>query len=101
MVEKDEFFQRCRVEFAVSTEFERHLCHAIGLARSVDSESIRFSFCDAYHCVEKRGGDENQCAQNQHKQRKPGGIGDSAALPLLVLILSALVFVASPLLNTV
>jgi hypothetical protein len=32
MIEKDEFFQRRRIEFAVNAEFKRRLCHTIGLA---------------------------------------------------------------------
>src|SRR6266540_3316255 len=83
MIEKDEFLKWRRIEFAISAEFERHLCHAIRLARCVDSESVCFSFGDAYHCVEKRRGDENQCAEYQNEQRKPGWVGNAAHAPFV------------------
>src|SRR6266481_6290118 len=81
MIEKVEFLERRRIEFAVSTEFERHLCHAIGLARSVDSESICFAFCDAYDRIEKRRGDENQRDKDQYEQGKPSRIRNPANAP--------------------
>ena len=58
MIEKDEFFQRRRIEFAISAKFERDFRHAVRFPGSVDSKGVGFSFCDAYDRVEKRRRDE-------------------------------------------
>src|SRR5439155_15226111 len=83
MIEKDEFFQWCRVEFAVSTEFQCDFRHSIWLARSVDSKSIRFTFCYSSHRVDKRRGDEKQRAENQCEQRKSGRISNTVDVPFV------------------
>src|SRR5439155_10738392 len=81
VIKKNEFLQRRRIELAISAEFERHLCHAIRLARGVDSESICFSFRHADDSVEKWCGDKKQCAQDQNEQRQPGWISNAAHAP--------------------
>ena len=81
MIEKDEFLQRRRIELAISAEFERHFRHAIWLARSVNSESIRFSFRHTYHCIKKWRGNEKQCAQDQNEERHSGWIGNATDAP--------------------
>ena len=81
MIEKDKFLQRRRIEFAISAEFERHFRHAIRFPGSIDSKSVCFAFCDAYDRVEKRGGDENQRAEYQDEQWKPGRIGNAPDAP--------------------
>src|SRR5438093_3453121 len=81
MIENDEFLQRRRIELAISAEFERCFRHAVRLARSVNSESIRFSFCHAYYRVEKWRSNEKQCAQDQNEQRQSGWISSAAHAP--------------------
>ena len=83
MIEKDEFLERRRIELAISAEFQRRFRHAVRFARGVDSESVRFSFGYPYHGVEKRRGEEKQCAQNQYEQRKSGWIGNAANAPFV------------------
>ena len=81
MIVEDEFLERCRIEFAIGAEFKRHLCHRIGLTRSVDPESVRFTLCHAHHGIKKRCGKEKQCAENQRQQRETGWIGNTAHAP--------------------
>src|SRR6266481_9244397 len=81
VIEKDEFLQRRRIELAISAEFERCFRHAIRLARSVDSESIRFSFRHAYHGIKKWRSNEKQCAQDQNEQRQSGWISNATHAP--------------------
>ena len=58
MIEKNEFLKRRWVELPIRAEFERYLCHPVGLAGGVDSKSVRFTLCDAYYGVEKRCGEK-------------------------------------------
>src|SRR5206468_10718206 len=81
MIVKDEFLERRRVELAIGAEFERHLCHPVGLTRGVDSKSVRFTLSDAHHGVQKRRGEKKQCAENQCQQRESGWIGNAAYAP--------------------
>src|SRR5215510_3252860 len=83
MIVKDEFLERRRVELTIGAEFERHLCHPIGLTRGVDSKSVRFTLRDAHHGIEKRRGEKKQCAENQCQQGKPCWIGNTAHAPFL------------------
>src|SRR6266508_4850135 len=83
MIVKDEFLERCWIEFAIGTEFKRHLCHAIGLARGVGSKSVGFTLGDAHHGVQKWRGEKNQCAENQCQQRESGWIGNAAHAPFV------------------
>ena len=53
MIEKDEFLQRRRIEFAIGAKFERHFRHPIRLPRGVDAESVRFALGDADNAVVK------------------------------------------------
>src|SRR5882672_1752527 len=83
MIVKDEFLEWRRVELAIGAEFKRHLCHPIGLTRSIDSKSVRFTLCDTHHGVEKRRGEKKQCAENQRQQRESGWIGNAAYAPFV------------------
>ena len=83
MIEKDEFLEWRRIEFAISAELERHFGHTIGFACCVDSERVGFAFCDAYHGVVKRRREENQRAEYQDEQWKAGGISNPAHAPFV------------------
>src|SRR5512133_165162 len=83
MIVKDEFLERSRIEFAIGAKFKRHLCHPVGLTSGVDSKCVRFTLSDAHHGVQKRGGEEKQCAENQCQQRKSGWIGNAAYAPFV------------------
>src|SRR5262245_58778644 len=81
VIVKDEVLQWLRVELAIGAEFQRYLCHPVGLTRGVDSKSVRFTLRDAHHCVEKRRAEKKQCADNQCHKRQSGWIGNSAYAP--------------------
>src|SRR5260370_42291617 len=83
MIEKDELFQRCWVEFTINAEFQCRVRHPIRFPGSIDSESVGVSFRYPRHRVEKRGGEEDQRAKNQCEQRKSGRIGNSADAPFV------------------
>src|SRR5262249_47377138 len=83
MIKKDEFLEWPQVELTIGSEFKCYRCHPIGLTRSVDSKSVRFTLRHAHHGVEKRRGEKKQCAENQREQRKPGWIGNTAHTPFL------------------
>ena len=51
MIEKDEFLQRARIEFAISAQLQSDRGHAIGLARRVDAEGVGLALSDASNRV--------------------------------------------------
>src|SRR5690349_579064 len=81
MIVKNEFLERRRVELAIHAEFKRHFCHSIGLTRSVDPKSVRFTLSAAHDAVQKWCGKEKQCARNQGKQRETSWIANTSYAP--------------------
>src|SRR5213080_266471 len=81
MVEKDEFLQRRRIEFAISAQLQRDFGHAIRFPSGVDSKSVSFSLGNAHDSVQKWSQDKNKCAQDQDKQWQSGRIGNAADAP--------------------
>src|SRR5262245_36855831 len=67
MIVKNEFLEWPRAELTIGAELKCYRCHPIGLTRSVDSKSVRFTLRDAHHGVEKRRGEKKQCTENQRQ----------------------------------
>ena len=81
MIEKDEFLERRRIEFAISAQLQRDFGHAIRFPSGVDSKSVGFPLGDAHDSVQKWSQDKNECAQDQDKQWQSGRIGNAADAP--------------------
>jgi hypothetical protein len=64
MVEKEKFFERRGVEFAVFTEQQGRLGEAIGLAGGIQSKDIGFILRDANEGVLDGRGEERYQPQN-------------------------------------
>src|SRR5262249_52746611 len=52
MIVENKFFERRRIELAIRAELERDARFAVGLARSVDPELVRFAFGGAHNRIE-------------------------------------------------
>src|SRR5215471_14239237 len=52
MIKENKFFERRRIELAIRAELERDARFAVGLARSVDPELVRFAFGGAHNRIE-------------------------------------------------
>src|SRR5438128_5080298 len=83
VIEKNEFFQRCRVELAVSAELQCYFGHSVWFSRGVDAKSVGFALGDAHGAINYRREQKTINRKNQDQERETSGVRDAAHAPFL------------------